>query len=98
MGRYNLDEGYVTGCRAKLFDILYAEPAQPLQVDRNEDMLRSCLRAVDAVSRIPGTATCAAWRTFLQKEILGPPPMRARYNAVKEERQEAEGLDLSTEG
>ena len=64
-----------------------------LQVDRNEDMLRSCLRAIEAVSRIPGTSTCEAWRAFLQKEVLGPPPMRARYHNVKEERQEAEGLE-----
>ena len=30
-------------------------------------MLRSCLRAVDAVSTISGTATCAPFKTFLQK-------------------------------
>ena len=54
-------------------------------------MLRSCLRAIEAVSRIPGVATCEAWRSFMQKEVMGPPPMRARYQPVKEERQEADG-------
>ena len=37
-----------------------------LQVDRNEDMLRSCLRAVEAISRIPGVNACEPWRNFMQ--------------------------------
>ena len=36
------------------------------QVDRNEDMLRSCLRAVEAISRIPGVNACEPWRNFMQ--------------------------------
>ena len=29
-------------------------------------MLRSCLRAVEAVSRIPGVSACEPWRNFMQ--------------------------------
>ena len=62
-------------------------------MDRNEDMLRSCLRAIEAISRIPGVDACGPWRAFMQKEVLGPAPMKARYEAVKQERQEADGLE-----
>ena len=29
-------------------------------------MLRSCLRAVEAISRIPGVNACEPWRNFMQ--------------------------------
>ena len=32
------------------------------ELDRHEDMLRSCLRAVDAVAAIPGSGNCAAFK------------------------------------
>lgn len=54
-------------------------------------MLRSCLRACEAVSRIPGVASCEVWRNFMAREVLAPPPMKLRYQQVREERQEADG-------
>ena len=60
-------------------------------MDRNEDMLRCCLRACEAVSRISGVSSCEVWRTFMAREVLAPPPMRLRYQQVREERLEADG-------
>ena len=60
-------------------------------MDRQEDVLRSGLRAVEAVSCIPGAATGEAWCSFMEEEVMGPPPMHARYQTVKEERQESNG-------
>lgn len=37
-----------------------------MQVDRNDDMLRSCLRAVDAISRIPDAESVASFKALLQ--------------------------------
>ena len=44
----------------------FADTVANAQVDRNEDMLRSCLRAVEAISRIPGVNACEPWRNFMQ--------------------------------
>jgi len=59
------------------------------EVDRNEDMLRSCLRAVDALTQIPAVDSCPGFTTFMNQTVLSG-AMAAKYNAVKEERQEAE--------
>lgn len=59
------------------------------QVDRNEDMLRSCLRAVDALNRIPNASSCAPFQRFMDTLVAGP--LAQRYAAVKAERAEAEG-------
>lgn len=37
-----------------------------VQVDRNDDMLRSCLRAIDAISRIPDAESVASFKALLQ--------------------------------
>jgi cullin-associated NEDD8-dissociated protein 1 len=60
------------------------------EVDRNEDQLRSCLRAVDALARLPGAPGCAAFRAFVEGAVQAG-GMRERYAAVREERREAEG-------
>jgi len=59
------------------------------EVDRNDDMLRSCLRAVDAVARIPSVDSNSSFSNFM-KNVVQAGPMAAKYQAVKEERQEAE--------
>lgn len=61
-----------------------------MQVDRNEDMIRSALRAVDAITRIPGADTCPPFKLFMNNVILTG-PLADRYKAVREERAEAEG-------
>ena len=37
------------------------------EVDRNEDMLRSCLRAIDALNQISSVETCTKFGTFMTK-------------------------------
>jgi hypothetical protein len=41
------------------------------EVDRNEDMLRSCLRAIDALSRMEDVETCQRFQTFMKTKVLG---------------------------
>ena len=43
------------------------------EVDRNEDMLRSCLRAVDALAKLPNTAQVAPFKAFMDGVVLAPP-------------------------
>lgn len=59
------------------------------QVDRNEDMLRSCLRAIDALNRMPNANSCAPFQCFMDALVTGT--LASRYAAVKAERAEAEG-------
>lgn len=65
-----------------------------MQVDRNEDMIRSALRAVNAITRIPGVDTCPPFKLLMNNVILAGPPntLADKYNAVREERAEAEGI------
>jgi cullin-associated NEDD8-dissociated protein 1 len=55
------------------------------EVDRNEDMLRSALRAIDALSRMPDVETCQRFQTFLTKTVLGDAAMAQRFKAVRSE-------------
>eukprot|EP00884_Botryococcus_braunii_P010434 jgi/Botrbrau1/19392/Bobra.0338s0022.1 len=61
------------------------------EMDRNEDMLRSCLRAVEAVQSIPNSEACASFRSLIQTVVLKS--LGAKFEAVKRERAEAEGKD-----
>ncbi|EIE20950.1 TIP120-domain-containing protein [Coccomyxa subellipsoidea C-169] len=60
------------------------------EVDRNEDMLRSALRATDAITRIPGVETCPPFKLLMDNTVLTG-TLADRYKAVREERAEAEG-------
>jgi hypothetical protein len=42
------------------------------EVDRNEDMLRSCLRCVDALAKMPAAAQAPAFKQFMEGLVLGP--------------------------
>ena len=63
------------------------------EVDRNEDLLRSCLRAIHSLSKLPGAAGVAGWKAFMEGVVTGPEAMRVRYGRIKEERKEVEGED-----
>lgn len=71
----------------------------PAQIDRHEDMLRSCLRAVDALNQL-GAGGAVQWQAFLRRTVMVP-PLREKLAAVERERLEAEGgqagdaMDLS---
>eukprot|EP00983_Pelagomonas_calceolata_P119498 1160611-Pelagomonas_calceolata.AAC.8 len=60
------------------------------QVDRHEDMLRSCLRAVDALAHLPGIQACGPFQAFMRRVVLISPILE-RYKQVEKERAEAEG-------
>ena len=60
------------------------------QVDRNEDMLRSCLRAIDACTRINDVESSSGFRQLMDRVVLVP-PIAPKFQAVQEERTEAEG-------
>ncbi|PSC76088.1 cullin-associated NEDD8-dissociated 1 isoform B [Micractinium conductrix] len=62
------------------------------EIDRNEDMLRSCLRAVDALAKLPNAAQVAPFKQFMDSVVLGP-TLKEKYIAIKEERRELEGAD-----
>lgn len=54
-------------------------------------MIRSALRAVDAISHIPNVDTCAAFKHLLNNVVLQG-ALASKYKAVREERAEAEGV------
>jgi len=60
------------------------------QVDRNDDMLRSCLRAIDAISRIPDADSVAPFKGLLQNTVRGG-LLAPKFAAVQQERIEAAG-------
>jgi hypothetical protein len=42
------------------------------EIDRNEDMLRSCLRAVDSLAKLPNAAQVPLFKHFMDSVVLGP--------------------------
>ena len=66
-----------------------------MQVDRNEDMLRSALRTIDALSRMSDVESCQAFQTFLTKSVMVE-PMASRYNNVRSESNtNVDAMDMS---
>ncbi|GLI69131.1 hypothetical protein VaNZ11_013686 [Volvox africanus] len=63
------------------------------EIDRHEDMLRSCLRCVDALEHVPGSDNNPAFQNFLRKIVLGTPALKEKYLSIQRERAEAEGGD-----
>ena len=47
-------------------------PAVKQEIDRNEDMLRSCLRAVDSLAKLPNAAQVPPFKQFMDSVVLGP--------------------------
>ncbi|KAG2500009.1 hypothetical protein HYH03_002291 [Edaphochlamys debaryana] len=66
------------------------------EIDRHEDMLRSCLRCVDALAHVPGADNNGAFQGFLRKVVLGTPGLKDKYAAIQRERAEAEGDAMDT--
>lgn len=64
------------------------------QVDRNEDMIRSALRAVDAITRIPNVDTCPSFKNLMSNTVLQG-DLATKYKVVKDERAEAEGTSAN---
>jgi len=53
------------------------------EVDRNEDMIRSALRAIDSLNRISGEPT-ARFKSFMN-HVVKVGPLADKYNAVRHE-------------
>jgi hypothetical protein len=65
------------------------------QVDRHEELLRSCLRAVDALHRLPGAEGNAAFTAFLKRTVGNPQgTLKEKYALVQQERMDAEDEGL----
>ncbi len=64
------------------------------QIDRNEDMIRSCLRAVDAVSRIHNIETNAAFKNLMTNTV-SKGTLQSKLKTIREERAEAEGTGIA---
>lgn len=47
-------------------------PAVKQEVDRHEDLIRSTLRAVDAVNALPEADHSPAWKAFMDSYVLTP--------------------------
>lgn len=60
------------------------------EVDRNEDMLRSCLRAISAVNTLPSAANVQAFKQFMEEKVTAG-AMKERYAAILAEKRQAEG-------
>ncbi|KAL6772373.1 hypothetical protein ACKKBG_A29965 [Auxenochlorella protothecoides x Auxenochlorella symbiontica] len=56
------------------------------EVDRNDDLLRSCLRAVAALERLPGCAVVAPWTAFISG-VVQTPALKEKYAAARGERE-----------
>lgn len=42
------------------------------EIDRNDDMLRSCFRAVAALDGLPGSNNVPAWSAFMKTVVHSP--------------------------
>ncbi len=54
-------------------------------------MLRSCLRAVDALAHLPGVEGCGPFQAFMRRTVLGTPSLKEKYTAIERERTETAG-------
>ncbi|CAA7404605.1 unnamed protein product [Spirodela intermedia] len=54
------------------------------EVDRNEDMIRSALRAISSLNRISGGDCNLKFKSLMQR-IMSHPPLAEKYNAVRSE-------------
>jgi hypothetical protein len=59
-------------------------------VDRLEDMLRACLRAVDALNR--RAEGCEPFQAMMRRTVLSNAALKEKLAAIEKERAEAEGV------
>jgi cullin-associated NEDD8-dissociated protein 1 len=61
------------------------------EVDRNEDMIRSCLRSVESLDRLDGSQDVGSFRSFMDTVILGG-NIKDKYEMIKKERKQVDNL------
>lgn len=54
------------------------------EIDRNEDMIRSALRAIDSLNRLSGGECSARFKSFMNTTVKGS-QLVDKYNAVRQE-------------
>jgi cullin-associated NEDD8-dissociated protein 1 len=64
------------------------------EIDRNEDLIRSCLRAVVALSALEGAMDDAAFAGLIEKTIGGSDALTASFAAIKAETKAVEKGDV----
>eukprot|EP00741_Cyanophora_paradoxa_P025544 tig00000383_g24650.t1 len=65
------------------------ENAVKQELERNEDVIRSALRAVDALARIPDVETCARFDDFLQ-HVVKSGKLLEKFTAIRLESEAAD--------
>ena len=61
------------------------------EVDRNEDMIRSCLRSVESLDRLEGSQDVGSFRSFMDTVVLGG-NIKEKYEMIKKERKQVDNL------
>uniref|UniRef100_A0A6U9RIX6 TATA-binding protein interacting (TIP20) domain-containing protein n=1 Tax=Picocystis salinarum TaxID=88271 RepID=A0A6U9RIX6_9CHLO len=65
------------------------------EVDRHEDLLRSALKAIHAMSRIPNIEHQEKFAQMVARTIQSNPAMMSRYEAIQTEGELVEMMDLT---
>lgn len=76
--------------RTHLYVCVYACHCRTTQLDRHEDMLKSCLRTIDAISRMDNVGGCVPFQTMMDKVVLAG-AMKDKFKSVQKERAEGQG-------
>ena len=61
------------------------------EVDRNEDMIRSCLRAIDVLDHLDGSHEVIAFHNFMDK-VVNAGTLKDKYAAIIRERKQIETM------
>jgi cullin-associated NEDD8-dissociated protein 1 len=78
----------------KTLQVKLKSDAVKQEVDRHEDLLRSALRAVDALARLPDADANARFATLMAKTVQVP-PLATKYAAIAAEHAAAAGASGS---
>jgi cullin-associated NEDD8-dissociated protein 1 len=86
--------GLVEPLRANVLSKL-TDGAVKQQIERNDELIRSTLRAIAAISRIPNVESVQQFDDFVKKTITAPnQPLAERYAAIVTEESVAHSSDL----
>jgi len=70
-----------------------SEGAVKQQVERNEEMIRSALRSIAAIAKIPNVDSVTKFDEFLKQTILVPGPLAEKYAAIVAEESSSRVAD-----
>jgi len=61
------------------------------EVDRNEDMIRSCLRSIESLDRLEGSQDVGPFRSFMDTVVLSG-HIKEKYELIKKEKKQADNV------